>query len=55
MVISRERKIITRVFVRRVPMATSGDLKGRHKDWFVAKKISFCDETFCHKNPLPMW
>jgi len=48
-----EQKIITRVFVRRVFVATSGDFKSRHK--VCGEKTSFCDENFRHKSPLPLW
>jgi len=44
-----EQKIITRVFVRRVFVATSGDLKSHHKGWFVAKKHAFVMIFFATK------
>jgi hypothetical protein len=53
MVISRERKIITRVFVRRVSVSTSGDLKGRHKGWFITKKKAFVMKLFTTKTLCP--
>jgi len=41
-------KITTRVFVRQVFTATSGDLKSCHKGWFVAKK-AFVMKIFATK------
>jgi len=49
MAICGEQKIITRVSVRRVFVVTSGDLKIRHKGWFVAKKKAFMMKIFTTK------
>jgi hypothetical protein len=41
------------VFVRRVSVATSGDLKSRHKGWFVAKKHVVVMKIFTTKTLCP--
>jgi len=53
MVICGEQKFITRVSVRRVFVATSGDLKIRNKGWFVAKKQAFVMKIFATKTLCP--
>ena len=53
MVICGEQKFITRVSVRRVFVATSGDLKIHHKGWFVAKKLAFVMKIFATKTLCP--